>query len=224
MPFAYLRLSHWPREGASFLKRRLCLLILPLIFFSGLSGLAAAVQDPPPQVIILNSYHPGFTWSDNELTGVIQQLRQRYPHIDPAVEYLDAKRFPTAGHLLRVKDFLTKKYRGQKFDLVIALDNPALETALGHRQELFPGTPIVFGGINNFTPSMLAGQEKVTGVAEVIGLADTLNIALSLHPQTEEVFVVHDYTMSGLASKREIEALLPAFRDRVHIKSLSVNN
>ena len=70
-----------------------------------------------------------------------------------------------------MKDDLARKYRGRKFDLVFILDNPALEMALRYRQELFPGTPLVFAGVNDFRPSMLAGQEKVTGVAEVLNIA-----------------------------------------------------
>jgi PAS domain S-box-containing protein len=152
------------------------------------------------------------------MTGLIEQLGRRYPDINPSIEYLDTKRFPTQDHLLFMKDYLAGKYRGQKFDLVITLDNPALDMVLRHRQELFPGTPIVFAGVNDFQPSMLAGQEKVTGVAEKLEIAGTLKTMLALHPETKEVFVIHDYTATGLATRREMESLLPDFQSRVHIK------
>ena len=87
---------------------------------------------------------------------------------------------------------------------MIALDDPVLKMVLEHRKELFPD-PIIFAGIDKFGPPMLAGQEKVTGVAEVDDTAGTLKLALSLHPKTKEVFVVHDYTISGLASRKEVE-------------------
>lgn len=57
-------------------------LLLLLFLILSLSDISAATPDPPPQVIILNSYHPGFVWSDDELTGVVERLRQVYPQID----------------------------------------------------------------------------------------------------------------------------------------------
>ena len=71
----------------------LFLVLLAVSWFASLSVLSAAEKPSSPQVIILNSYHPGFTWSDNELAGVLQELRQEYPNLDPAIEYLDTKRF-----------------------------------------------------------------------------------------------------------------------------------
>ncbi|MDO9531638.1 MAG: PAS domain S-box protein [Deltaproteobacteria bacterium] len=194
------------------------LIILLALLFLGPFGLSAAEQTPNPKVIILNSYHRGFAWSDEELTGLIEQLQTRYPQIDPSIEYLDTKRFSTPDHLLRVKNYLANKYRGRKFDIVITLDNSALEMALGLRPELFHETPIVFAGINNYRPSMLVGQEKVTGVAEKLDIAGTLQTALSLHPQTKTVFAIHDYTNTGPAVRKELEAILPAFQDRVQVK------
>lgn len=217
MIIPYVRFYLWPKTKASLLQGRVFLFILSLLFVSTLSGLAAS-EGQPPRVIILDSYHSGYTWSDHELAGVFQELKRRYPNLDPVIEYLDTKHFPSIEHLLKVKNFLASKYHGQKFDLVIALDNPALELLLAHRSELFPGAPLVFAGINEFHPSMLAGQEKVTGVAEVLDIEGTLKTALSLHPKAQEVFVVHDYTMTGQALRKELEAFLPTFLGRVRVK------
>jgi len=152
---------------------------------------------------------------------VLQELRRAYPKIDPVIEYLDTKRFPSDEHLLKMNNFLLSKYRGRKFDLVIVLDNAALELALGNREELFPGTPIVFAGINDFTPAMLAGQEKVTGVTEELDIENTLKMAIALHPKTTEIFVVTDNTISGRAERRQVEAALPHLPPGVRIEFAS---
>jgi len=208
-----LKIFHRSGEMAGRLQFRLVAVLLAASFFTILPGISAAEKLPPPQVILLNSYHPGYTWSDNELAGALQELRRVYPKIDLAIEYLDTKRFPSDAHLLRVKDYLANKYRGHKFDLVIALDNPALMMILNHRTELFPNAPIVFAGINDFQPAMLAGQEKVTGEAEILDIEGTLKSALGLHPETTKIYVVTDYTMSGKSAKQDIEDIrsrLPA--------------
>ena len=191
----------------------------------GALGLAAAATgagtEPgagsPPQVVILNSYHPGEIWTDNELAGLLPVLQRVYPGWMPIVEYLDAKRFPGPDYLALLKDHLVRKYQHRRVDLLIALDNPAFDLALKYRHELFTGVPIVFAGINGFQPELLQGQDEITGVAETQDIEGTLKLALSLHPNTRQVWVIHDYTASGLAVRREIDAILPRYRDRLDI-------
>ena len=180
----------------------------------------AATSHDQPHVVILNSYHPEYFWSDSEVAGIVDQLRRVYPGIDPPVEYLDAKRYPGADQLERMKVYLAGKYRGQRVDLVIVLDNPALDMVVHNRTELFPGVPLVFAGINHFTPAMLQGRGKVTGVLEQEDITGTLELMLTLHPRAKEVLVIHDYTTSGKLMRQEIEAIVPKFRDRVQIKFL----
>jgi hypothetical protein len=81
----------------------ICLLIL--------GATPAAAHSPQPRVVILDSYHPGYTWSDEELAGVLASLHQGYPEIEPSIEYLDTKRFPGPDHLERMRAYLAGKYR-----------------------------------------------------------------------------------------------------------------
>jgi PAS domain S-box-containing protein len=212
-----LKSCHRPPRVELFHSRG-CRIILLALFFLWPFELAAAEGTPNPKVVILNSYHPGYAWSDEEVAGVIQELRRSYPDIDPAIEYLDSKRFPSNEDFLRVKDSLARKYHRHKFDLVIALDNAALELVLAHRTELFPGVPVVFTGVNDFSPAMLAGHKKVNGDAEILDIEGTLKTALALHPETTEIFVVADYTLNGKAQRNDIEAILPHLPAAVHVK------
>ncbi len=177
-------------------------------------------EEPSPKLLILNSYHPGYAWSDEELAGLRARLAEEYPDLLPSMEYLDTKRFPSEDRLVLVKDFLAAKYRDREFDLVIVLDNSALSMALNYREELFPGVPIVFAGINDFRPEMLSGHKDVTGVAEKVNIAGTLETALALHPHCKQIFVVNDYTSTGLALRRVMDSILPRFQERVDFRFL----
>ncbi len=161
-----------------------------------------------PNVLILNSYHPGDEWSDQELAGIMTTLQQSHASWIPAVEYLDTKRFSNPDYLLFLKNFLQQKYQGHPIDLLLILDNSALNLMLQYRSELFPGIPIVFAGINGFRPDLLQGQNKITGVVEVQDMAGTLQLALSLHPKTRQILVIRDYTASGLAVQQDMEMAL----------------
>lgn len=164
-------------------------------------------RDKLPNILILNSYHQGHIWSDDELEGVTSTLRRKYPNLLPTIEYLDTKHFPHPDHLLLIKDYLAKKYQGQRIDLLMVLDNTAFNFALQYHSELFSGAPIVFAGVNGFQPKMLQSQANVTGVAEEQDIAGTLRLALSFHPQTRQVFIIHDYTVSGRMMGPDLEAI-----------------
>lgn len=201
-------------------KRSLC--VLPSFLVVGLSALLAcsALAQNAPQVIILSSYHHGFAWSDGEVSGFLERFREVYPALDVPIEYLDGKRHPGQEHLMRTKDYLASKYQEKKLDLVVALDNPALDMLVRYHDELFPRVPIVFAGVSDFTQFMVNGRKKITGVAEMQDIKATLETALALHPRTQEVLVLNDYSTSGVASRREVEPLISSFEGKVKINFL----
>jgi PAS domain S-box-containing protein len=184
---------------------------------TALNDAPAAGPVPAAQIVVLSAYHPGDAWSDDVLAGLLAGLKTAYPDQVPEVEFLDAKRFPGPAHLAFLKEMLTRKYRDRPADLVIALDNPALDLLRTYPAELFPGVPVVFAGVNGFQPQMLADRPGMTGVAEVQDIAGTLDLALRLHPGTRRVLVVHDDTASGLALRQELEPILSGLRERVQI-------
>lgn len=98
-----------------------------------------------------------------------------------------------------------------QFEVVIVSDNNAFEFLHQHYDELFPGTPVVFCGINDFRDSMLEGYDLYTGVVEVTDIQSTLEIALQLHPNVAQVAVVNDRTSTGVALESELQAMLPRF-------------
>ncbi len=196
---------------------RLCIILIFLLCGMARTGDLRAGQ-VDPHVLILNSYHQGEMWSDNEIAGVLSGLQARYPYLTPSIEHLDAKRFPTPEHLAFMRDHLVRKYRNRRPDLVVVLDNPAFDLALDpNSADLFADAPVVFAGVNGFRQEMIAGRTNITGAAERQDMAGTLNMAIGLHPGVTRVLAVHDYTDSGLAVRRDMEAIAPRFQDKVEI-------
>src|SRR5262245_14969915 len=64
--------------------------------------------------------------------------------LDYYSEYIDENRFPDSVHQAPFRDFLRLKYAEQHFDVVIAVDNSAIEFLQAYRDDLFTGTPVVF--------------------------------------------------------------------------------
>ncbi len=163
------------------------------------------------RILILNSYHYGYSWSDNEVKGIIETLDISFPDADILVEFLDAKHFPESFHGQTRKKMIADKYPSQTFSLIFAVDNPALEFIVSYRDELFPKIPVVFCGINDFTPRMLKGGKNITGVAQLMDIKGTLQVMQKLHPFTDTLYILHDDTVSGLAMRHETENILEKF-------------
>ena len=167
------------------------------------SALYAAV--PVPHILVLNSYNTGYDWSEDEMEGLRDGLSKAFPRVETFIEPLDTKKFHTKKHFPLLADLLEAKYSGQKLDIIIAVDNAALEFALKYRQRISPGTPLLFCGINDYEPSMIAGQARITGVAEFHDFVGTLKRALQLHPNTHDIVVIHDFTDTGIAIHNELK-------------------
>jgi PAS domain S-box-containing protein len=167
-------------------------------------------------ILLLNSYHQGLEWTDDITTAVADVLGGHELH----VEYMDTKRHADDRYLAELADLLAVKYRFARPDVVICSDDHALAFLFTCRQRLFPGVPVVFCGVNNYTPALLDGQDRVTGVVEAFDIAATLEVALDLHPATERVVVINDATKTGRANREVIERLKPAFEPAIAFEFL----
>lgn len=169
------------------------------------AAVTPAGADVVPQILILNSYNMGYDWSENEMVGVRDGFAEAFPRTVMFIEYLDTKNIPSKKHFPVQADLLVAKYANRPLDVIIAMDNAALEFALKYRQRISPGTPLVFCGINGYEPAMIAGQPSITGVDENLDSVGTLGLALQIHPGITDVFVLHDFTDTGLVASRELE-------------------
>lgn len=105
-------------------------------------------------------------------------------------EYLDSARFPGERQTELLHNYLLGKYSGQKIDVVIATPDPALKFLLKYRNDLFSTTPIVFVAVQRPSPETLAAGAGLTGIIRANTHRRTIDLALKLHPQTKEVFII----------------------------------
>lgn len=184
------------------------LLVLLLMLFAPAHPTHAA----RPSVLVLQSYHPGLTWTDELTRGVLDAFREKLPEALLWVEYLDAKRNPSPDYLARLAELLRAKLAGQRFDLILACDNVALEFVRTELFPLFPKATVVFCGINGLTPSMLTGFARITGLGETPALAETIRLALHLNPDTREFVVIGgDQISPDDITDRELRATIAQF-------------
>ena len=152
-------------------------------------------------ILILNSYHAGFTWTDDQTEGILSSFSTSDLSYTFSIEYLDWKRYPTVQNLEESYVDLKYKYQNQKIDLILCTDDAAFSFATKNRSDLFSDAPIVFSGINSEGVSTLgAGVDNFTGVTEVIDPKGTMEAAISINPDIDKIYLIYDDTESGLST------------------------
>lgn len=173
-------------------------------------------------ILIVNSYHNGFSWSDGEMSGIMKAFHNANITKDPWIEYLDLKNFSDDDSLYfeKVYSFLKFKYQHHYVKLIVSLDDGALKFNLKYRKELFNNAPIVFGGINFYNPEQFINSQNVTGIFEFTDPLSTLQIALKLHPKAKEILLVFDGTYSGVKGKEYVNKCISSLAASVKIRYL----
>jgi PAS domain S-box-containing protein len=173
--------------------------------------LSALLTSPPPcysaeipvrHVLELHSYHRGYKWTDDIVDSIDEVFRESGMRVVTRVEYMDAKNHPEPEFLEKLRSMYRYKYGDTRFDLVIVSDNHAFDFVRRHRDELFPGTPVVFCGLNFLQREELEGIDWATGVNEKVDFLETVALVRRLHPGTRRVVVVNDWTDVGLTVRQ----------------------
>ncbi len=196
--------------------------VLPVIFCFALiligtfcfPSLSRALENK--NVLILNSYHQGFKWTDDITRGIITALEPVRSNTRVYTEYMNTKWAHGAPYFTELSRLLKIEYAKVPIDLIICSDNDALEFLLDYRDEIFGKIPVVFCGANYFTPEDLKGKLLYTGVSETAELKDSLDVALRLHPGTKQIFVINDNGTPGRKVLKELKKLVPHYQEKVH--------
>ncbi|KQC09835.1 MAG: hypothetical protein APR55_02710 [Methanolinea sp. SDB] len=203
-------------------KRCIFLGLLALILVSFLLGVPGSAQVPEKEtVLVILSYHPGMVLSDEELRGMRDSLVPLGDGADIRVEYMDTKRISDSGHLGNLYRVYAHKYRDIRVDAIITGDNSAFDFIREYRDDLFPGVPVVFCGINYFSTDMIQGMENITGVVQDNDVRSTLRVALEHFPGTQNIYVVHDNTDTGVAIHSQVTQFVPEFENGIKFTFLS---
>jgi len=160
-------------------------LVLLLVTF------VASAQEQTKKVLVLY-------WESKDFVGNISFDKgfQTGLFADPSIkyeifsEYLDTTRFPGERQSELLHDYLREKYKNQKIDVVVATPDPALTFLLKYRNDLFPNSPIVFVAVERPSQEARAAGPGLAGIIRANTHRKTLDLALKLHPETKEVFVI----------------------------------
>jgi len=188
-------------------------LILILILFPLVRSFGLSDKPGNKNVLLINSYHQGYLWTDSLTSGVIDALKFSH-EITLQIESLNSKQFGKSNFELE-KKYLKAKYSGISFDGIIVTDNDALDFAFKYDKELFPNTPIVFAGISNPEDYPL-NNSQYYGFTETVNTDGVLGIVKRTLPNAKRILILNDLTTTGLIYRKEFT------KQAAQIKDLSI--
>jgi len=123
--------------------------------------------------------------SDREIPTILGNSSPQ--GVDYYAEFVDEGRYKQRDYQRAFGEFLASKYKGKRFDLLIAMGDNALEFVNGTRADLYPMTPVVFfaSGPSPHRPA------NATGVLGRLNLAGSITLALALQPDLTRLFIVN---------------------------------
>lgn len=174
-------------------------------------------QDGVRQALLLSSYHVNMPWARDIMNGVESVLDLDHARVELSIEHMDTKRIYDEVYAEQLFRLYQYKFQAATFDIIITADDDALSFLLKYRDDLFPGVPVVFCGVNRLPEHPLEGEWGITGVVETTEHLKTLNLTLTLQPDAKTIYIINDRTTTGLILRQQVEASLDALIRPVEI-------
>ncbi len=197
------------------MKFKVFLFLISLILLSNINLFAENKKD----ILIINSYHRGFQWSDDVLNGIEKVLYET--KTNSTVWYMDSKRISSSKYYKELKDLYKLQLSKHPYDLIVAIDKFAYEFTLQHYNELFIDEPVYFVGIEQFYPEEVKKhnlQKKVSGLLEERAISDTIKLISKLMPKLKKLYIINDKSENGDDTDPFIKSAINSLKNRFEIE------
>jgi len=175
------------------------------------SGMSAEdTLDADTRILILNSYHPQYNWTDQIVRAITHEFNSLLPRENIDIEYMDSRKREDSAYYDRLYRLYELKYQSEARarDVIISTDDNAFNFLVKYRHELFPDVPVVFCGINFFDRISDQPDRWFTGIVESDAISENIRLIEKIHPQAERVVVIADTTRLGQSLSRVTRGLM----------------
>jgi PAS domain S-box-containing protein len=190
-------------------------------FLAGLALPCLALAEAPPRVLLLFSNDRLLPANQEMEKGLWRAFQDggKASSVDLYSEFLDAVRFSSPDQSAAMEEYLRKRHGDAPPDAWIALGAQSLDFLMQRRDTLFPGTPIVVGGLDTTQIASLVDLRGLTGRPMDWSITPLLKQLPEMRPEIRKILLV-----SGAAEfdrKRHEQALAQAepFRNRFEIET-----
>jgi ABC-type uncharacterized transport system substrate-binding protein len=167
------------------------LLLLTALLGGSSSSLAVSQQNPPQQILLLYAYGYGGRGVELFSDGFFKALTDAgFPVANVYAEYLDLQRNQEVqGYHQEMVEVLRRKYAARRIDLIVTVQQPALQFLLSDGKDIAPQAPVITIQSRPLLDTERVGR-RIVGEVNQFDIVGTLQRALELFPQTRRVVFV----------------------------------
>ncbi len=192
---------------AQFINKTARIITVCLLFILSFTQCTLAANKESTEILVLNSYHFGYQWSDEITQGIRDKINTELPQANIYIEYMDSKHFDIDYTDTSFFELLKKKHSNYGFDIIISCDDDASYFVFRHYENLYQGIPVVFCGVNQWMPELVftneTRREMITGLLQKTGFAETFELAKKLNNKIDKVMIISDSQSTGLGFRNE---------------------
>ncbi|WP_041963021.1 sensor histidine kinase [Sulfurospirillum cavolei] len=171
-------------------------------------------------ILIINSYHRGFQWSDDVILGM-ERVFYTHPDIKINIWYMDSKRINSEEYYAKLRELYKLQLQKNRYDLIIAVDNFAYDFVIKYYHELFTNEPILFTGLEQFEPEEVSSrqlEDRVYGILERRAIPETIAMIRSMIPHLKKLYIINDTSANGDDSEPFIQEAIRNNRAPIEIE------
>jgi len=186
------------------------------------SGMWAQQSVKPKRVLVLywdEKDHPANEAFERRFQGAMQSAASG--PIEFYSEFLESSRFPGEDQAKLLHNYIRQKYAGRTIDVVVPTATAPLEFLFKYRSDFLPHTPIVFAATSYPRAAQLKSGAGATGVVFVNSYRKTLDLAMTLHPGTEQVFIISGTPAHDKVYETMARSQLKGYENRAVINYLT---
>jgi ABC-type uncharacterized transport system substrate-binding protein len=155
-------------------------------------------------ITYINSFHRGHPSSDDIMDGILENFPADSFEID--TYFMDTKRNPSTEFIeTRAAQLFDSIMKIEPDILLVSDDNAIKYLVQPHLQEL--NMPVVFCGINWTDTEYDLPPEKVTGMLEILPVADMLFTMRSYYPDMKNLLFLSENTTTSRKEKQLLDTL-----------------
>ncbi|PHR71774.1 MAG: hypothetical protein COA66_08550 [Arcobacter sp.] len=170
-------------------------------------------------ILIVNSYHKGYTKSD-VIIEAIENILTKDKNTDISVLYMDSKRIVSPEYFDKLKELYSVQMKNKQYDLVITLDDFAYTFIIKNYKYFFTSEKILALGLFSYKKEELKKlklQDKVSVYLIKKNMSENVRIIKTLIPRLKTLYII-DSTLGNKNNKLFLK------NDIQNIKYLSINN
>jgi signal transduction histidine kinase len=191
--------------------------VLSLVLLVLASASASSLSEPK-RILVLQSFRNAMPVNSDFFAGIREGLDEP-THIPGEInsEDLDLSRINDEEYVRKLVEIYALKYRTRPPNLIIATHTTATHLLLNHRNELFPGVPVVFCAAELSPEELEQLPPDVTGVTSKGDFAGTLELMARLHPDMRQIAVILGGSELDASREQDVRQALRPFETRFEV-------